>query len=524
MRILPFIVAVLPACAGLLMPIAARATTHEAAPAANQIAWFDGSVDEAFAVAAEQHKPLLLYWGAVWCPPCNQLKRTIFQRPEFVARTRDFVPVYLDGDSERAQRWGEYFGIVGYPTVVILAPDRTEITRIPGDLDIERYASVLDIARQRMAPVHELTAQALKDPSALRDDDWRALAYYAWDEDEGRTVPEDQLAASLQKLAAACPPRLGEASSRLLFAALDANAYASKSHAVALDETARAAALARVQAIVSDPVLSRANASDLLWSAQEVVGGLTLPGTPARAALEKNWSAALDRLAADDSLSTMERLATVYGRLSLFRLDHPKGKVPASLVALAKQQVAWADHKTTEPHERQSVVNAATKVLYEAGLNHDAEQLLTAELQRSPAPYYFMLDLADLAQETGDTQKALYWLKRAYDTSVGPATRFQWGVAYIHGLIEMAPDDQQTIQAITTQVLHELSEHPDALYQRTRMRFAKLGTQLGDWGHAHAAAATLKSLHAAAVPVCAKVPASDPDAQRSCQDFLSKLS
>jgi len=71
------------------------------------IAWFEGTVGEAFALAREQGRPVFLYWGAEWCPPCHYLKNKIFKRPEFVARSRQFICVYLDGDTERAQILGE---------------------------------------------------------------------------------------------------------------------------------------------------------------------------------------------------------------------------------------------------------------------------------------------------------------------------------------------------------------------------------------------------------------------------------
>ena len=58
------------------------------------------------------------------------MKSTLFKDPAFIAETQDFVPVYLNGDTQGAQRWAERFGTSGYPTVVVLRPDGTEITRI----------------------------------------------------------------------------------------------------------------------------------------------------------------------------------------------------------------------------------------------------------------------------------------------------------------------------------------------------------------------------------------------------------
>ena len=39
-----------------------------------EVQWFEGDVEEAFASAKDSGKPVFLYWGAVWCPPCHNLK------------------------------------------------------------------------------------------------------------------------------------------------------------------------------------------------------------------------------------------------------------------------------------------------------------------------------------------------------------------------------------------------------------------------------------------------------------------
>lgn len=507
--------------AGLLLLASPGIVSATPAAAAHDdgIAWYAGSIEEAFDAAAAAHKPLFLYWGAVWCPPCNELKRTIFQRREFITRTRDFVPVYLDGDSDSAQRWGEYFGVVGYPTVLILAPDGHELTRIPGDLDISHYTETLDRVRHQLAPVSELLTRAGRAPQSLHEDDWRTLAYYAWDEDEERSLPAAALPEALREAAAHCPKQLPEAASRLFIASLLVSASVAEHPATALPVAQRPTAAARLQAVLKDRALSRANAASLIEAGADLIEVVDASGAM-RTSLTRALDAVLLRFADDAQLSTMQRLYTAAARIAVYRLDHAEGAVPAALVAQAQQRVAWADKAATEPHERQSVINAALKVLLAAGLDAEAEHLLQAELPRSPAPYYFMVDLADLAQRRGDNRQALDWLQRGYTEARGPATRFQWGLYYVQGLIEMKPEDRDGIQTLVAQMLHELGEHPDAMYQRTRQRLLKLDKALRQWSAAHDGATTLQTLRGEAAPVCAKLPADAP-AQSACQSFLA---
>ncbi|WP_029226836.1 thioredoxin family protein, partial [Burkholderia ubonensis] len=165
------------------------------------IAWQQGDVDAAFALAKRTGKPLLLYWGAVWCPSCNQVKSTVFSQQAFRARSSFFVPVYLDGDTESAQKVGERFKVHGYPTMILFRPDGTEVTRLPGEADLDRYMRALSLGMSAAHPVRQTLANALKGGAPVTRDEWRMLADYSWETDGALPVPGERVAETLQTLA-----------------------------------------------------------------------------------------------------------------------------------------------------------------------------------------------------------------------------------------------------------------------------------------------------------------------------------
>ena len=484
------------------------------------IDWFTGDVDAAFAAARAADKLVFLYWGAEWCPPCAQIKTTIFSKREFQERSRLFVPVYLDGDTPSAQKYGERFGVVGYPTMILFKPDGTEITRLPGGVDVARYARILDVALADARPVSDILAAA-RSGGAVTSNDWRLLAYYSWSTDAGRVLPVDRQLDTFRALAQRCPAELPAECARFFFDYLGAAANASEPGKPALDGLERADARRRLLALLPSPAVQAANVDNLLYGARDVIGVLSSDGTPERSQLTRAWSDALEQLGGEAKpLSASEELLRVRARVMLARLDAPDAPLSAALLEEARQAVAHVDAVTPAGYPRQAAINAAANLYWEAGLDAEASTLLTAELEKSTAPYYFMLDLADLAEKAGRKQEAVDWLARAYAGAEGPATRFQWGYNYLVGMLELTPEDVQGIERAGLSVLGELDGSPDAFYQRTRMRLEQLDAKLLEWGQTGAAARVIDTLRARTSEICRKLPEQDAG-RANCEKFLT---
>lgn len=521
--------AVLSACSKGPDAPAPTATPTASAPAAKAaahagIAWVkpDGaSLDTVFAQARADNKPVFLYWGAVWCPPCNQIKATVFNRPDFVERSRAFIPVYLDGDTPGAQKLAAQFKVRGYPTTILFKPDGTELTRLPGEVDAQQYMQVLRLGLTAAQPIKETLAKALSqseaDRAALSADAWRLLAYYAWDTDEAQLLAKKDLAPTVLQLAKTCPPQQAEALARLQLRAVVLSSQDARSN---LDKVQ---ALAQVQSLLADPARARESADILINYASDLVSALTGAASPERSPLVGALNTALDRLANDQALSKADQLGAVQAKVGLALLDRPKSAKPElapELVAQAQAAAQKADQTATDKYERQAVIPSAAHLLSEVGLIDASDAMLQAELPKAVSAYYHMLVLASNAKRRGDKTAALDWAEKAYAGSQGPATRLQWGSGYVQKLIDMAPQDGARIEKAAAQVIGELDAAPETFYERNRRSLEKMGTQLIAWNAGGKHAPELKRLTAQLNGVCAKLPEGDA-AREACKGVFA---
>jgi thioredoxin-like negative regulator of GroEL len=502
------------AAALLALSPAAHAAAAGGLPS-NNVAWVvaaaDADIERAFGQARAQNKPVLLYWGATWCPPCNQLKATLFNRQDFAALSKHVVAVFVDGDRPAAQKLGARFKVSGYPTMVLFTPAGSEIARLPGEADAPQVLSLLEAGLAGGRPIAAVLADA-RAGRTLGANEWRMLAFHSWEIDDSELVAAADRPAVLAELAAKAPADDGETTTRLWLKALAAS---DDGKGLKPD----AALAQRVMRVLADAAASRAHMDLLTGGASEMVKALTADDSAERSALLAQFDAALLRLQNDATLSRGDRLSALIERVDLARLGQPKDsiapKLPQPLLQEVRDTAARLDREIRDGYERQAVITAVAYLQGQAGLWSDSDALLKSNLGKSHSPYYLMSQLASNARKLGKKDEALDWYQQAYDKSVGPATRLQWGAGYVGALIDLSPNDAARIEKAATQVFADAAKDSGALHDRSGRALQRVGKKLTSWNADGKQAATIKRLQAKANALCAKAGGAEREMCRS---------
>ena len=445
-----------------------------------EIAWFKGSVEQALAAAARDNKLLLIYWGAKWCPYCQALRKTVFTRRDFIEKTTLFVPVYLDGDMPGAQAWGETFKISGYPTLLILKPDRTELARMSGGMDLSLYAGLLDEALQDQRPI-----LAVLKPGGGPQDCHR-LAYYGWDP---AALPEQNpgavggmdpatLATLLTAAAARCQ---GTEQARLQVSALSFALQGKSDHQPGpIEREVLVARLQNLNTLLERPELSLP-AIDLIAGLDDSL--FAAVSQQSRDFIDQfriHWVARMQAASNDSKFGDADRLIALASALDATQALTPDHHIPQSMQDAARDRIRQALDADRDRFKRNDLVNAAGIIYDVLGDDAAAHDMYVKELPNTRTPYYYMSHLAALAEKHGQSKEALDWMAKAYASSEGPATRLRWGGSYVRALVRLAPDDTARIRIAALQVAVDLTQSGGP-HGRSRTAITQINKTLDQW-------------------------------------------
>lgn len=154
------------------------------------IVWCQGDVDDVFVEVVDSGKLVLLYWGVVWCLLCNQFKVGLFKDLVFIVLIGKFVLVYLDGDEEGVQVWGECFGVCGYLILIVLDLQCNEFICVVGGNDVVELIWVLIVVVGCCSVIVVILVMVLVMLEKLVVEDWQVLGDYGWEVDVNCLVGE----------------------------------------------------------------------------------------------------------------------------------------------------------------------------------------------------------------------------------------------------------------------------------------------------------------------------------------------
>lgn len=411
-------------------------TTYQHLKPSAQV-WFQGSVEEAFRVAQQQDRPLFVYWGAVWCPPCNEIKSNVFARAEFAELMRPFIPVYLDGDSEAAQIWGEKLKASGYPTILVIGADKKELTRIDGGVDFEEFKVALATVLAVKRPFSDVIADAMLGKATTVD--WQFLSHLSWSQVPEFKKIEPALLKVRLDLLAKIPSNLIIEKSAMISQTLPLGAQLKAKYDHQVDTLLGPQVESLLDAVLQSYATIRSARSMLLYDSKEV---LALVPEAKRSQWQQRWLQAVQQLADDTSLSVDTRLWSVYPSVVLASdLDSPQSVVVKQVV----ERVNWADRQATSEYQRHSTISGAAYLLRQVRQMDMARQLLMKEIKTTATPWYYQSALASLESASGNKGTALKWLAEARQSAQGRATRLQWMAKELSMTIDVDSEDTDRI-------------------------------------------------------------------------------
>jgi thiol-disulfide isomerase/thioredoxin len=131
------------------------------------VQWFDGTLDEALAMATDQGKLVFVDVGAYWCPPCHELDEKVFTDRAVGDWLRErAIALHIDAEKGEGPELVERYRVQAYPTLLVLEPSGIEKDRI---VDFHPSAEVLELL-EAIAAGGNVLAERVAAVEAAPDD------------------------------------------------------------------------------------------------------------------------------------------------------------------------------------------------------------------------------------------------------------------------------------------------------------------------------------------------------------------
>ncbi len=131
------------------------------------VTWQHLSLDEALATASDTGQHVVIDVYTAWCPPCRMLDDQVFVDDAVAAALSQALTVKIDAEGPDGDAVLERYHVVGYPTVLFIAPDGTEVDRVFGYLEPAAFAEAATSWLGGASTIDALRATVAASPADL---------------------------------------------------------------------------------------------------------------------------------------------------------------------------------------------------------------------------------------------------------------------------------------------------------------------------------------------------------------------
>lgn len=139
-----------------LLTAVATAETFAEAPKGAKVKWHS-NLRAAQKLAVQQDKPILIVFGATWCPPCRKLESETFTDKKTIAMIeREFIPVHLDYDKE--PKIVKILEVERLPCTIVLSADADLLHHSEGYAAPKDFQAKLALALEKRSEIQQVKA------------------------------------------------------------------------------------------------------------------------------------------------------------------------------------------------------------------------------------------------------------------------------------------------------------------------------------------------------------------------------
>lgn len=104
---------------------------------------FLSSYEAAVEKGRKTGKPVIVIFSASWCPPCQQMKNSVYPSRQVSPFHDQFIWAYLDADKASNSRVMRKYRTRGIPHIVFLKPDGSSVGSLRGAVSPDSFARTL---------------------------------------------------------------------------------------------------------------------------------------------------------------------------------------------------------------------------------------------------------------------------------------------------------------------------------------------------------------------------------------------